>query len=73
MSIEGGRTLYEQNKKPHPLDTQGLAASIKDDSDWVRTSDLYPVKVALSQLSYGIVYIRQVLFYYVYFQKSMES
>ena len=25
-----------------------------DDSDWARTSDLYPVKVALSQLSYGI-------------------
>lgn len=24
------------------------------DSDWARTSDLYPVKVALSQLSYGI-------------------
>ncbi|WP_440602280.1 hypothetical protein, partial [Bacillus safensis] len=23
-------------------------------SDWARTSDLYPVKVALSQLSYGI-------------------
>lgn len=25
------------------------------DSDWARTNDLYPVKVALSQLSYGIV------------------
>src|SRR5690625_1718132 len=26
------------------------------DSDWARTNDLYPVKVALSQLSYGINY-----------------
>ncbi len=25
------------------------------DSDWARTNDLHPVKVALSQLSYGIV------------------
>src|SRR5699024_491625 len=27
------------------------------DSDWARTNDLYPVKVALSQLSYGIILI----------------
>ncbi len=30
-------------------------AETLDDSDWARTSDLYPVKVALSQLSYGIM------------------
>lgn len=31
-----------------------LGKGLNDDSDWARTSDLYPVKVALSQLSYGI-------------------
>ena len=31
-----------------------LGKGFNDDSDWARTSDLYPVKVALSQLSYGI-------------------
>ena len=33
---------------------KGLAPN---DPDWARTSDLHPVKVALSQLSYGIEWI----------------
>lgn len=41
--------LLKQSKKP--LLRKGLSY----DSDWARTSDLYPVKVALSQLSYGIM------------------
>jgi hypothetical protein len=45
---------FGKNKKtPEPLRLKGF----KDDSDWSRTSDLHPVKVALSQLSYGIVFI----------------
>jgi hypothetical protein len=40
-----------ENKKT--LAIQGFSF---DDSDWARTSDLHPVKVALSQLSYGIIF-----------------
>ena len=39
------------------------------DSDWARTSDLYPVKVALSQLSYRIM----LCCYWVYFYYSSIS
>lgn len=41
--------LLKENKKPL------LCKGLSYDSDWARTSDLYPVKVALSQLSYGIM------------------
>jgi hypothetical protein len=47
--------IVNKTKKLATLDTQGLQASQFDDSDWARTSDLHPVKVALSQLSYGIM------------------
>jgi hypothetical protein len=33
-----------KTKKLETLDTQGLQASQFNDSDWARTSDLYPVK-----------------------------
>jgi hypothetical protein len=49
------KAVYKKSKKLETLDTQGLQASRSDDSDWARTSDLHPVKVALSQLSYGIM------------------
>lgn len=44
---KNGRNSVENQRFP--------AVSIRYDSDWARTSDLYPVKVALSQLSYGIM------------------
>lgn len=61
--------LLKQSKKP--LLRKGLSY----DSDWARTSDLYPVKVALSQLSYGIMicmccwvcYCLSDKFYYITF------
>jgi hypothetical protein len=46
-----------KNKKLETLDTQGFQATHFSDSDWARTSDLHPVKVALSQMSYGIMLI----------------
>ena len=52
-------------KRLKPLIHLGLSLLKKYDSGGARTHDLYPVKVALSQLSYGIVNIGQVLFYYV--------
>ncbi|EIJ82561.1 hypothetical protein MGA3_04945 [Bacillus methanolicus MGA3] len=42
----GFNTTANKTKKLETLDTQGLQASRFDDSDWARTSDLYPVKVA---------------------------
>ena len=36
----------------------GLSLLEKYDPDWVRTSDPHPVKVVLSQLSYGIKYVK---------------
>ena len=35
--------------------SRAISALCMDDSDWARTNDLHPVKVALSQLSYGII------------------
>jgi hypothetical protein len=47
-----------KNKTAEPLWFQGF----EDDSDWARTSDLHPVKVALSLLSYGIILTKQMNF-----------
>lgn len=47
-------------KSKKPLLRKGLSY----DSDWARTSDLYPVKVALSQLSYGITICKCFWVYY---------
>ena len=52
------RDRGELNKTKHKNGRNSIgnpAFSIWYDSDWARTSDLYPVKVALSQLSYGIM------------------
>ncbi len=41
-------------KRLKPLEFLGLSLFEMYDPDWVRTSDPHPVKVVLSQLSYGI-------------------
>ncbi len=41
-------------KNAKPLITKDVWRFCISDSDWARTNDLHPVKVALSQLSYGI-------------------
>lgn len=51
-----------KNKKPETLVAKGLQASLSDDPDWVRTSDPHPVKVVLSQLSYGIIIFLSITF-----------
>lgn len=57
LGIRPNRTVSGEGCCSDNLPT-GLAPN---DSDWARTSDLYPVKVALSQLSYGIDFARIVL------------
>lgn len=49
---------------PQTLDKKGLAASRNDDSDWVRTSDLYPVNFA-NCLLYSVFYIHKVKNFYL--------
>jgi hypothetical protein len=62
MTNKVRKIVYNKTKKAEILDLQGLQASHFDDSDWARTSDLHPVKVALSQLSYGIVFQEQFIY-----------
>ncbi len=50
LGIRPNRSVLEKYRCSDNT-SKGLAPN---DSDWARTSDLYPVKVALSQLSYGI-------------------
>jgi hypothetical protein len=49
--------LLQKIKKHEILDAQGFHASLRDDFHAVRTRDPYPVKVVLSQMSYGIMLI----------------
>ena len=50
--------LLNKRKKLKPFIQLGLSLLKRYDPDWVRTSDPHPVKVVLSQLSYGIKYVK---------------
>ena len=68
-----GHDLLNHKKKPITEVTDFFGRTLRslrvlvglapNDPDWARTSDLHPVKVALSQLSYKIVFLGQILLY----------
>src|SRR5699024_3983901 len=51
------RFLYTKQTKQYTASALLVQAFRGSDSAWARTIHLYPVKVALSQLSYGIILI----------------
>ncbi len=57
--------LTGKQKRLKPLTLLGLSLLEKYDPDWVRTSDPHPVKVVLSQLSYGIKYVKSLRQYLI--------
>ena len=68
-AIRVGEKMTNVLKKRSTIQVKRLFS----DSEWARTTDLYPVKVALSQLSYGIVIFLTALFTIQYFFISCKG